>query len=379
MVIVMKGGFKYKVDITIIIILIIFALISVVSIGSAENLLNENNHFVMKQIMWYSIGFIVAFIIMFIGNNFLFKNAWFFYVLGVISLILVLFFGTPINEAKCWFVIKGIGNIQPSEFMKIILIIVLGRMINDFKDKYNNPSVKDEFMFLIKVIFVVGIPSILTFLEPDTGVVLIYLLITIIMLFISGIRYRWFIIMFGIIGIILGTILGIYFTNNNLFIKIFGSSFFLRIDRLLNWSSGSGFQLENGITSIGSGGFLGYGINNTPIYFPEPQTDFIFAVYSNNFGFIGSIFLIGLIIFFDIKLVKLAIENENNINKYVISGIIGMLLYQQFQNIGMTIGLMPITGITLPFISYGGSSLLSYMIMIGIILNVSSENIKYRN
>lgn len=375
----MKGKIKYKINITILICLIIFALVSVMTIGSAQVLLNENNNFVMKQIMWYSIGFIVVFIIMFIGNNFLFKNAWILYVLGVISLILVLFFGKTINEARCWFVIKGVGNIQPSEFMKIILIIVLGRMINDFKEKHNNPSVKDEFIFLFKVICTVGIPSILTFLEPDTGVVLIYLLITIIMLFISGIRYRWFIILFGIVGIVIGSILVIYFTNNDLFIKIFGSSFFLRIDRLLNWSNGSGFQLENGITSIGSGGLLGYGINNTPIYFPEPQTDFIFAVYSNNFGFIGSIFLIGLITFFDIKLVKLAIESPNNINKYVIGGIIGMLLYQQFQNIGMTIGLMPITGITLPFISYGGSSLLSYMIMIGIIFNVSNETIKYRN
>ena len=124
---------------------------------------------------------------------------------------------------------------------------------------------------------------------------------------------------------------------------------------------------------------LGYGLNNTPIYFPEPQTDFIFAIYSNNFGFIGSIILIGLMTFFDLKLVKLAIESPNNINKYVVSGIIGMLIYQQFQNIGMTIGLMPITGITLPFISYGGSSLLSYMIMTGIIFNISNENIRYRN
>lgn len=375
----MKGNIKYKIDISILVCLIIFALISIVTIGSAETLLNENNNFVMKQIMWYSIGFIVVFIIMFIGNNFLFKNAWILYILGVISLILVLFFGKTINEARCWFVIKGVGNIQPSEFMKIILIIVLGRMINDFKEKYNNPSIKDEFIFLLKVMFIVGIPSVLTFLEPDTGVVLIYLLITIIMLFISGIRYRWFVILFGIISIIIGSILVIYFTNNDLFIKIFGSSFFLRIDRLLNWSSGSGFQLENGITSIGSGGLLGYGINNTPIYFPEPQTDFIFAVFSNNFGFAGSIGLIGLITFFDIKLVKLAVESPTNINKYVISGIIGMLLYQQFQNIGMTIGIMPITGITFPFISYGGSSLLSYMIMIGIIFNISSETAKYRN
>lgn len=375
----MKSISKYKVDIGIFLCILLFAIISIVTIGSAENLLQESNNLILRQILWYSIGFVLIYFIMFIGNHFLYKNAWIFYIIGVISLVLVLFFGATINEAKCWFKIPGIGNIQPSEFMKIILIIVLGRMINDFKEKVNSPTIKQEFIFLLKVCFVVGIPSILTFLQPDTGVVLIYLLITMVMLFISGIRYRWFILIFGIFGLTISFILITYMFNNELFIKIFGSSFFLRVDRLLDWSNGSGYQLENGITAIGSSGLFGYGLNNTPIYFPEPQTDFIFAVFSNNFGFLGSIALIGLIIFFDLKLIKLAVESPSNINKYIISGIIGMLIYQQFQNIGMTIGIMPITGITLPFISYGGSSLLSYMIMAGIIFNISNENIRYRN
>ena len=374
----MKNISKFKIDIGILVCIILFAIISIVSIGSAQRLLTEGN-LVFKQIMWYIIGFVLIYYVMFTGNKFLYKNAKTLYIIGIVSLILVLLFGTPINEAKCWFKIPGIGNIQPSEFMKIILIIVLGKVINDFKEKYPIPNLKQEFLFLIRIGIIVGIPSILTFLEPDTGVVLIYLLITFIMLFISGIRYRWFAIILGSIALIISFILITYFLNNDLFIKVFGSSFFLRVDRLLDWSNGSGYQLENGITAIGSGGILGYGLNNTPIYFPEPQTDFIFAIYSNNFGFIGSIVLIGLMTFFDLKLVRLAIESPNNINKYVISGIIGMLIYQQFQNIGMTIGLMPITGITLPFISYGGSSLLSYMIMTGIIFNISNENIRYRN
>ena len=375
----MKNTSKLKIDISILICIILFAIISVITIGSAQKLLTDETNLVFKQIMWYVIGFILIGIVMFIGNKFLYKNAWTLYAIGVVSLILVLFFGATINEAKCWFKIPGIGNIQPSEFMKIILIIVLGKMINDFKEKYKIPTLKQEFIFLIKVCIVVGIPSILTFLQPDTGVVLIYLLITLIMLFISGIRYRWFILFFGIFVFLISFVLLTYFLNNNLFIKIFGSSFFLRVDRLLDWSNGNGYQLENGITSIGSGGLFGYGLNNTPIYFPEPQTDFIFAVFSNNFGFFGSMILIVIITFFDLRLVKLAIESPSNINKYIISGILGMLIYQQLQNIGMTLGIMPITGITLPFISYGGSSLLSYMIMAGIIFNVSNENIKYRN
>lgn len=376
----MKNISKYKIDNSLLFVLIIFAIISVITVFSAQSLLSDSfNNLYIKQIMWYGVGFILAYFIMFIGNNFFLKNYKLLYIIGTISLLLVLIFGKEINYAKCWFVIPGIGNVQPSEFMKIILIITLANMINKFHEDYNNPTIKQEFIFLLKVLFIVLIPSMLTFLQPDTGVVLIYLLITTVMLFISGIRYRWFVILIAILFVTIGTVLLIYFINTDLFIKLFGTDFFLRVDRLLDWSSGSGYQLENGLTAIGSSGLFGHGFNNTPIYFPEPQTDFIFAVFTSNFGLIGDIILIGLIVFFDIKLILIAINSSKNINKYLISGIIGMLIYQQFQNIGMTLGLMPITGITLPFISYGGSSLLSYMIMVGIIFNISNDEIRYRN
>ncbi len=374
----MKNISKYKVDKWLLILLFLFIVISLITINSAEILIS-NNTLVYKQLLWYIAGFVIAYFIMFVGNDFIYKNIWIFYTIGIISLLGLLLFATPINNAKCWFSIPGIGTIQPSEFMKVILIVTLGTLIHNFNDKYNNPTISEEFKFLIKIGIVVLIPSILTFLQPDTGVVLIYLLITIIMLFISGIRYRWFIILFSVIILFIILVLGIYFTNTDLFINIFGTDFFLRIDRLLDWSNSSGYQLENGITSIGSGGLFGMGINNTPIYFPEPQTDFIFAVYANNFGFIGVLFLLTLITIFDIKLILLALKNTNLTNKYIISGIVGMLIYQQLQNIGMTFGLMPITGITLPFISYGGSSLLSYMIMIGIVFNISNETLRYTN
>lgn len=380
MVIYLKNISKYKIDNGILISLIIFAIISIFTIWSSQSLLGDSfNNLYIRQIMWYGVGFILAYFIMFIGNNLIIKNAKILYIIGVISLILVLFFGKEINYAKCWFVIPGIGNVQPSEFMKIILIVMLANMTQKFHEKYDKPTVGEEFIFLIKVLIMVLIPSILTFMQPDTGVVLIYLLITMIMLFISGIRYRWFILLGTILLLTVGTILVVYFINTDLFIKIFGTDFFLRVDRLLDWSSGSGYQLEKGMTAIGSSGIFGYGFNHTPIYFPEPQTDFIFAVFASNFGLIGSIILIGLIIYFDVKLILIAINSDKFINKYLIAGIIGMLIYQQFQNIGMTLGLMPITGITLPFISYGGSSLLSYMIMVGIIFNISNDSLRYRN
>lgn len=376
----MKKISKYKIDKWVLIPLIILAIISIVTIYSAGTILPSYlQNLALRQFIWYVVGFGLAYFMMFIGNDFIYDHAWALYGIGVLSLIGLFFFGTDINDARCWYTIPGIGTIQPSEFMKIILIITLGTVIHDFNENFSNPSLMEEFKFLLKVGVIVLIPSILTFLQPDTGVVLIYLLITFVMLFISGIRYRWFVIAIALLFTLVSIVLGIYFINQDLFVDIFGTSFFLRVDRLLDWSNKSGYQLENGLLSIGSGGIFGTGIRNTPLYFPEAQTDFVFAVYASNFGFIGSMCLILLLLFFDIRLIQIALKSRSNKNKYVIAGIVGMLIYQQIQNIGMTIGLMPITGITLPFISYGGSSLLSYMIMAGIIFNISNETLRYTN
>lgn len=364
---------KLKYNYRLLLILFCLVMISLLSIYSAESLLIDNSFFI-KQIMWYLIGIIFMILILYIGNKSLFKYSFYLYIIGNILLFLLLIFGTPINDAKCWFTIPFIGSFQPSEFMKIILIIYLAKTIDKFNTDYHNPTIKDEFVFLLKIIFIVGIPSLLTFLEPDTGVVLIYLIITVTMLFISGIRIRWFILLFSFIILLLVIILGTYFFSQNLFIKIFGTDFFLRVDRLLDWSKNLGYQLENGLTAIGSGGLLGHGFNNTPIYFPEPQTDFIFAVFASNFGFIGGVILLVILLLFDLELIRISFKVKN-IDKYIIGGTLGMLIYQQFQNIGMTLGILPITGITLPFISYGGSSLLSYILIISIILNMNKKKL----
>ena len=147
------------------------------------------------------------------------------------------------------------------------------------------------------------------------------------------------------------------------------------MDRLFDWRAGSGLQLENAMAAIGSAGLFGHGFNKTPVYFPESATDFIFAVFASNFGLVGVILLLAIIIFFDVSIL-LTRRKIVDTDKYVLAGIIGMLLFQQIQNIGMTVGLLPITGITLPFISYGGSSLLSYMLLAGVLINISMEKAK---
>ena len=351
-----------------------------ISIFCTKSLLgSEFQNLWIKQIFWYILGFCIAYSMMAVGNKFLYNNAWIFYIIGVLSLIFVLIFGIDVNNARCWFEIPYIGTIQPSEFMKVFLIIILARLINEFNERYDNPETIDEFKFLFKVLIIVLIPSILTFIEPDTGAVMLYFIITFVMLFIGGFKKRWFLSIVLVFALFLICFVGVYLLNKDLFIDIFGTSFFYRMDRILNWSSSSGMQLSNSLTAIGSAGILGHGFNNVPIYFPEMQTDFIFAVYTSCFGLIGAIILISIIIFFDINIISTVNKTSDMTDKYMIAGILAVLLFQQAYNISMTIGLLPIMGITLPFISYGGSSLMSYMILLGLIFNVSNESLRFTN
>lgn len=376
----MKNISKYKVEKGIYIPIILFFLISIITIYCTKSLLpKEYSLLWIKQIAWYSIGITIAFVMMKLGNKFLYNNAWLFYFIGVLLLLLVLFFGTDINNARCWFKIPYLGTFQPSEFMKVFLIIMLSKQITDFNERYDNPEVIDEFKFIIKILILILIPSILTFIEPDTGAVIMYIIIAFVMLFIGGFRKRWFILTLLAIIIMLGGIITLYKLNGDLFIKIFGTSLFYRMDRIFNWTSSSGLQLRNSLIAIGSAGAFGHGFNNTPIYFPEMQTDFIFGVFASNFGLFGSILLITLIVTFDINLISTVNKTNSMYDKYAIGGIIGVLLFQQIYNISMTIGLLPIMGITLPFLSYGGSSLLSYMLLLGIIFNVSNGSLRYTN
>ena len=353
------------------------AIISIITIYSALTYTSsELGNLALRQALWYFIGAILVAFLIHMKNEYLYRHTVFLYIFGNILLLGLLLFAEPVNNSRCWFTIPGIGSIQPSEFMKIFLMLMLATMIHNFRSDYKNPSVKQEFVFILKTLVIVLIPSILTFLQPDTGAVIIYFIIYFCMMFISGIRIRWFLIAGGLIILLLAIIFGIFFLQQDLFIDLFGTDLFYRFERIFNWQSGTGLQLENALAAIGSAGLFGHGFNQTPIYFPESSTDFIFAVYASNFGLIGVFVLLGIIIYFDVQIILLAKRKLVDTDKYILAGILGMLLFQQIQNIGMTVGLLPITGITLPFISYGGSSLLSYMILVGIILKYFNGKIR---
>ena len=366
--------FMRKINYNILVPILLLSIISIISIYSALTYTSKSlGNLALKQGVWYLVGWVIVIIIYHYKNEFLYQKSWLFYWFGNICLLLLLFFGTPINNSRCWFSIPGIGTIQPSEFMKIFLMLVLATMIHNFRSDYKSPTNKDEFLFIIKTFGVVLLPSILTFLQPDTGAVLIYFIIYFAMMFASGLRFRWFLIFGVLVSLVIGSVFYLYFFKEKMFISIFGTSLYYRFDRIFNWHQGSGLQLENALAAIGSAGATGHGFNKTPIYFPESSTDFIFAVFASNFGFIGVCILIGIIIYLDIQILRLSKKRKEDTDRFIVAGIIGMLLFQQIQNIGMTIGLFPITGITLPFVSYGGSSLLSYMLIVGILLNISIQ------
>lgn len=363
---------KNKINYKILITILLLSIISVITIYSALTYTSPSlGNLALKQAIWYGIGWILVGVLIKLKNEYLYHHTWILYIIGNILLLLLLFFGTPINNSRCWFVIPGIGSVQPSEFMKIFLMLSLATMIHNFRSDYENPRARDEFVFLLKTFVIVLIPSVLTFLQPDTGAVFIYLVIYFSMIFVSGIRFRWFVGGGILLVALVGGILWLYFFHENAFIRLFGSSIYYRLERVFNWSQGSGLQLENAMAAIGSAGMFGHGYNSTPIYFPESSTDFIFAVYASNFGFVGVIILLFIILYLDLQILLLARKRIEDTNQYILAGILGMLVFQQIQNIGMTVGLLPITGITLPFVSYGGSSLLSYMLLVGILLNIS--------
>jgi rod shape determining protein RodA len=351
-------------------------IISFISIFSASMYLSPAlGKLYYKQIFWYFIGFVVIILFNKISINVIYKYTFHIYVLNIL-LLLGLFFMSAINGSKSWYIISGIGSFQPSEFMKISLILFNSTIIYKFYKKEKVIPFKKELSLLIIILIIFLIPAVLTFLQPDTGAVIIYFIISFSMLFTSGINKKWFIYISFILIFLFSLFLVLYFFYEDMFIQIFGNSFFYRLDRLINWKNGNGMQLNNSMAAIGSSGIIGHGFNNTPIYFPEAGTDFIFTVYSSNFGLLGSIILIIFFIIFDLYLISISKKVYSIQDKYTLIGIISMLIYQQIQNIGMTIGILPITGITLPFISYGGSSLLSYLLLIGIVINIVSTDKK---
>ena len=358
----MKSLIKKK-NLFLFIPLLIIIVISLLTMYNSRYInIIYTNHF-YKQILWYLIFFLI---IIFMPNfKKIFKYSFFLYIFNVLLLLLVLFKGNEVNGAKAWFSFKGI-SFQPSEFMKLTYSIYLTKIINE----YNHTTFKKEILFLLKILIIFLIPSILIFLEPDTGAIIFLLIITISMLLFSNIKKSWFILIFIILLLLLSSFFYLYYFKRNLLIRLIGTSFFYRMDRIINFKNN--MQLENALIAIGNAKMFGLGLKNVAIYIPEAATDFAFSLSISSFGFISATILLVCYLIIDSYFLLLINETKNKTTKIFTSSFISVFIFSQIYNICMNIGLLPIMGIPLPLLSYGGSSLIVISLYIAIILRLNN-------
>ena len=370
-----------RIDYTLLFLLFLLFIISLVAVYSASGqyFVNDPYYFVKRQIIWYIIGVGIMFSIMFFDYELLENLALPFYFLGLSLLVAVHLFGTVRNGSQRWINLGGF-MLQPSEFMKIFLLIVLAGVIYKWAKEKHELDNKTPISVVIKIMVYSLPPFGLILLQPDLGTALVIGAIMVTMIFISGTSWKILTLLAGTITA--GLTMLVYLHNNH--IELFSK--FIKphqLERIYGWlsreeyASSYGFQLTEALKGIGSGQVSGRGllegVQSQSGRIPEVQTDFIFALIGEEFGFIGATLVISIYFIMIYRLIIIAISCDNPYGTYLVTGVIGLLAFQIFQNIAMTIGLMPITGLALPFMSYGGSALLTNMIAMGIVMSV-----KYR-
>lgn len=378
----------FYIDKTLTGLLLSLALVSLIAIYGAIPILPSwlnGYELLLKQAVWYVLGFSLLIFLLYFGIDRLFTGVKVFYWILIVMLFILILdfyvdipFVAPINGSRAWFILPGIGTIQPSEFMKIVLILLCANIIHEHNEFKTKISVQDDLVLFYKIGKVIALPLILIIMQPDTGIPIVIMISILSMLAISQIKSFWILLGAMSLILLLGGMIFLFENNPDLLASILGAPYKLNRfygwlhteDHILTWGS----QLYTSLLAVGSAGLTGHGVQATIIAFAEPQNDFIFAVIAKNFGFLGVMFVVLFSLSFNLKLLSIAMKFDRPKEQYMVAGMLGMLFFQQFQNMGMIVGILPITGITLPFISAGGSSLLSYMIPLAIIYHMSSEN-----
>ncbi len=348
--------------------LLIIMVISFLDMFNAKFLSELYNNNLIKQIIWYVLGIIILLVFKKINTSFIFKYSKYFYLLSIIFLIYVLIFGKVINGAKAWITIKGL-SFQPSELAKLSLALSLANILNN----YNNSGIKSEIIFISKVLLLTLIPSILVFFEPDTGAIIFFLVMAFATLVLSSIHRFWLMIALFFVVIFIALFIILYLFNKDLLINLIGTSFFYRVERLITFKTMSSYQLENALVGVGASSFLSANIGGSKIYIPEAPTDFVFAFSITNFGYLTGFIILFCYLSIDIYLINKYISLNKSTYKYFLASFISIFIFNQIMNIGMNLGLLPIIGVPLPFLSYGGSTLIIYFIFLGIIFNTKEK------
>ena len=348
-----------------VIILSLFGLLMIYSASSiwATYKYHDAFKYVKAQMLFMIIGIILIKILSKIDYRIYKEKANLILLVCFLLLGLVLIpgIGSIRNGSRSWFGIGSLG-IQPSEFAKIGLIIYVSKYLSN-----NNKSIKNIIKGVFPLLGVIGLFFLLIMLEPDFGTGMVIVLTLICIIFISGVKLSFFVKVgcIGLLGIV-GLIIAAPYRM-------------ARILSFLNpWSDplGSGYQIIQSLYAIGPGGLLGQGFlksRQKNFYLPEPQTDFIFSIISEEFGFLGVLIVTILFAYIFYKCLKVSLECNDLFGKYLSFGLSFGLIIQALLNLMVVVGIIPVTGVTLPFLSYGGSSLLVSMASIGIILNISNK------
>lgn len=375
----LNKSFIQRIDWRLIFIVLLLFATSCLIINSAMSSGQYGTNFLSKQVLYYAMGFILAIFLMFISPKTIRKYVWIIYIIGNLSLVGLLVlpessFTPIINGAKSWYRVGPI-SVQPSEFMKIILIMVLANVVYQHNRFTYNKSLTRDFNLLFKIFLASIVPMGLILFQNDLGTTLVLIAIILGVIIVSGVTWRILAPVFIALFAFGSSVILLMIYKPSIIEKVSGVQTY-QFGRINSWldpytySSGDGYHLTESLKAIGSGQIFGKGLNNGEVYIPENHTDFIFSIIGEEFGFIGTIVVLIIFLMLFLHLIKLATTTSHPFNAIFIIGYLTFVLFHVVQNIGMTIQLLPITGIPLPFISYGGSSLWSLMAGIGIILSI---------
>ena len=315
----------------------------------------------VKQVYWVLAGLAVLFVVSLINYHALLDKVHWLYLASVVALVAVALFGRNYMGARRWIQLPGGQHFQPSEWVKVVLILALAKYFSDLPTRH--ASVSD----IVKAGLIAGIPMLLVLKQPDLGTSLTYVPVVIMALILGGLRLKHAAVMILAVGLAMPLIWH------------FGLKPYQR-ERLISFREpeadpqGSGYQVQQSLIAVGSGGIWGKGTakgsQTQGLFLPVPHTDFIFAAFAEEHGFVGAIGVLLLYLLLLMRLVHNAQTVPDRAGAFVIMGVVAVLTFHVLVNIGMVVGYMPVTGIPLPLLSYGGSSVLFTFLALGIVMNI---------
>lgn len=375
-----KQDIEKQIDYGILLPVFVLSIIGMVSLYVAlSNDIGKVNIVsqMVQQGIWYVLGGVCIFIVIHFSPRTMWRLTPVSYVIGLIAMVLLLFFYDPVlasrTGSKNWFRFGSI-TVQPAELMKIAYILMLAYVVTRHNLNVKKRNLQTDSQLIVKLCLVTLPIGVLLKFQNDFGTLLVFMAILGGIFLMSGIS--WKIILPGVLAVMVVSLTTLFLVSNDvgreLLYKIgFKSYQFARIDSWLNPfhdATGQSFQQAQALKAIATGGLTGKGFNVTDIYVPVRESDMIFSIIAENFGFVGSSFVILVYFVLIYQMIRVCVDTNNEFFTYVATGVIMMILFHVFENIGANVGLLPLTGIPLPFISQGGSSLISNMIGVGLVM-----------